>query len=262
MSKRFSDRHGYTAIEPEITKREEAPDDFRFAVTQIAESAGMTSKAIRQVVCRTLFVAPDENNWSYSNVMSEVHGLLRECEWPKVYDIAEALWRSLENNLENQQIFQDELNRFFREKGIGWELKDGDGIVFRGSETFSVTTEEAAQVLEDTGRVTAANEVREALRDMSRRPVPDRTGAVHHAMAALECMARDVTGEPNRTLGKLASKLRLPKPLDQAVENLWGFASQRGRHLQEGVTPEDDEVELVVSVACAVCIYLAKRCDQ
>jgi len=259
MSRWFSDRHGYAEDVPEITVREDAPDDLRYALPLIAKSAGMTSTAIRQVVCQVLFVAPKEYNWSDPNVWHEVLDLLKGRQWFKVYDVAEALWRNLEYDFENQQLFQDELNRVFRKKGVGWELKDPDGIVFRGSEGFSAITTQAAEVLDQTGRSTAATEVREALRDISRRPEPDRSGAIHHAMAALECTARDVTGEPNQTLGELIPKLDLSKPLNEAVRKLWGFASQRGRHLREGGMAEDDEAELVVSIACAVSPFLAKR---
>lgn len=258
MSRGFSDRHGYSARVPEITIREEASDDLRYAVMQIAKAAGIGSKDIRNVVCRVLFVAPDQNNWSDRNIEDEVLGLLYQCEWFKVYDIAEALWRSLEYEEENQQIFQSELNRFFREKGIGWELKDLDGIVFRGGDVFASVTSEAAAVLEASGRDIAAAEIREALRDISRRPTPDRTGAIQHAMAALECVARDVTGQSG-TLGQIVQSLALPRPLDTAIEKLWGFASNRARHVQEGEAITDDEAELAVSVACAVSAFLAKR---
>jgi hypothetical protein len=238
--------------------REDAPDDLRYAVLQIAEAAGMRPKGIRNIVCRVLFIAPDQNNWSDRNIEDEVLTLLYGCKWFKVYDIAEALWRSFEYDEESQQLFEDELNRFFREKGIGWELKDPEGIVFRGGETFSSATTEAAEVLEATGRDTAAAEIREALRDISRRPEPDRTGAIQHAMAALECAARDVTGQSG-TLGQIIPALDLPKPLDQAVHKLWGFASERARHVREGEETTDDEAELVFSVACAVSAFVAKR---
>jgi hypothetical protein len=131
--------------------------------------------------------------------------------------------------------------------------------VFRGDETFAVTTKEAAAILEGSGRGVAANEIHEALKDISRRPEPDRTGAIQHAIAALECTAREVTGETRATLGALLPKLGLPKPLDAAVGKLWGFASDRARHLREGQNPDDLEAELVVSVACAVSAFLAKR---
>ena len=260
MSRHFSQRHGYGTADAEITVREDAPDDLRYGVAEMALTAGMGPKSIRSIACRVLLTAPDRNNWSdYPNVWEEALGLLESCEWYKVYDIAEAIWRALEHDPDRQQEFEHELNRFFREKGIGWELKNPDGIVFRGSEAFGAATSEAAQVLKETGRETAAAEIHEALRDISRRPDPDRTGAIQHAIAALECTARDVTGDSKATLGALVPKLDLPKPLDVAVEKLWGFASDRARHLREGKNVSADEAELVVSVACAVCAFLAKR---
>jgi hypothetical protein len=239
--------------------REEAPDDLRYAVAEIARMAGMSPTRIRMIACRVLFAAPDPNNWSeYPNIWGEVLRLLADCEWFKVYDVAEALWRSLDHDYENRQLFSDELNRFFREKGIGWELKDPDGIVFRGGEAFAATTHEAARVLQSAGHMTSANEIHEALRDISRRPMPDRTGAIQHAMAALECTAREIAND-STTLGKLIPKLDLPKPLDTAAEKLWGFASNHARHLHEGGSAGDEEAELIVSVACAICAFLVKR---
>ena len=75
----------------------------------------------------------------------------------------------------------------------------------------------------------------------------------------LECTARDVTGQPNLTLGRLIPQLGLRAPLDAAVEKLWGYASDRARHIREGQAVETAEAELVVSVACAVCTFLVHR---
>lgn len=51
----------------------------------------------------------------------------------------------------------------------------------------------------------------------------------------------------------------LPKPLDQAVEKAWGYASETGRHLREGDSPAYDEAELIVGLSGAVCRYLARK---
>ena len=154
--------------------------------------------------------------------------------------------------------FADRLNQFFREKGIGWEMRDGQ-IVYRGSEVFAETTGEAVKVLKKSGLPNAANEMHEALQDISRRPKSDPTGAIQHAMAALEATAREVTGKPNRTLGQLVPELDLPKPLDTAVDKLWGYACEHARHGKEGKTVDTVEAELLVSVACAVCTFVTKR---
>ena len=81
-------------------------------------------------------------------------------------------------------------------------------------------------------------------------------------MAGFESAARDVVGQSNRTLGQLVSELDLPRPLDTAVEKLWGYASDRARHIREGQTVDTAEAELVVSVACAVCTFLTRRSNR
>jgi len=226
MSQSFSDRYGYKPSEPDITIREDAPDDLRYAVAQIAVNAGLAPSQIRDVVCSVLFVAPDRNNWSeYPNIWDEVRWQLEDCEWFKVYDIAERLHRTLHYQQADQ--FRDELNGLFREKGIGWELKDHEGIVYRGSAPFAAATADAVEALTATGRLSAASEIREALRDISRRPTPDRTGAIQHSIAALECVARDVAKQPGLTLGRL-----LPRPafLDRSTRpsKSFGASPQKG----------------------------------
>ncbi|MEI8702889.1 hypothetical protein [Mesorhizobium sp. ISC15] len=46
------------------------------------------------------------------------------------------------------------------------------------------------------------------------------------------------------------------------MEKRWGFASDKARHIREGQQLGDDEAELVVSVACAVSIFLVHRTQQ
>lgn len=77
-------------------------------------------------------------------------------------------------------------------------------------------------------------------------------------MAGLECAVREITGSKNATLGALIanSRERFPAPLDQALEKLWGFASERGRHLRERGDPSVLEAEFVVHVAAAVVRYV------
>lgn len=260
MSRHFSDRHGFGGGDASITVREDAPPALRYALAEIARRAGLSPSSIRSIVCGVLFETPDTNNWSeYPNIWDEVLQLLNTCEWFKIYDIAETIWRSLEYRNEEQELFQAELNRLFREKGIGWELKSSLGIVFRGDANFTNATERAVIAFRETGRETAAAEIREALKDISRRPVPDRTGAIQHAMAAVECAARDLVGEPNLTLGRLIPRLNVPRPLDAALEKLWGYASENGRHIREGTQHSSAEAELVVSIACAMSVFLIQR---
>ena len=270
MTERFSDRQGYRPTAAEITVREDAPSGLRGAIPLIAEGVGMTPKAMRRVICGVLLEPPDRGNWSdYPNIWEEVVQLMEDARWYKVYDIAEALYAALipdhdtiifrgrDKAHQSADEFERRLNEFFVEDGIGWELRDGR-ITYRGSETFARSTHEVPDRLEESGFQRAANEMRHALRNIDWRPA-DITGAVQHAMAALEATAREVTGQPNPTLGKLASELGLPAPLDQAVHKLWGYASDRGRHIREGQAVDHAEAELIVSVAGALCAFLAQR---
>lgn len=220
----------------------------------------MTPTVMREAICCVLLIPPDQYNWSdYPNIWEEVNTLIDGCEWFKVYDIAEALYSAFRGQYAGTAaLFEERLNDYFREHGIGWQMVDGE-IVYRGSDTFADATQEAASVLAQTGRSTAASEIHEALADISRRPEPDITGAIQHVIAALECTARDVTGEPNLTLGRLVPRLQLTPPLDSAIAKLWGYASERARHIREGHRVMPAEAELVVIVACAVCTFLAKR---
>ena len=190
---------------------------------------------------------------------------MEKARWYKVYDIAEALHRKLVTNgtrdSQPGDEFERRLNGFLLENGIGWELRDGQ-ITHRGSEAFGKSAHEVPIRLEESGFQRAANEMREALGDISRRPQPDITGAIQHAMAALEATAREVTGQPNPTLGKLVPMLGLPAPLDQAVHKLWGYASDRGRHVREQQDGLDHaEAELIVTVAGSLCGFLTQRRD-
>jgi hypothetical protein len=156
--------------------------------------------------------------------------------------------------------FERRLNLLFYEHGVGWQMKNGV-IVARGSEPFELATRDAAQIMRDAGTPTAANELHEALRDISRRPSADVTGAIQHAMAALECVAREVDGTTD-TLGKIIGRLSFPPPLDTALHKLWGFASEQGRHIQEGREPRFEEAELVVTVASSVSTYLLRAAGR
>jgi hypothetical protein len=256
----FSKRHNFSKTPP-ITIRTDAPNGLRYAVVQNAYDCGPSYSAIRSVVCRVLLDAPDPNSWTeIPNIRDEVLQHIRFCDWFKVYDVAEALLSYIETTQGYASAVQyaNSMNDFFIGAGIGWQFAPNEGIVYRGDETFDVATAEAAKALSVTGRKNAANEIEEAIRDISRRPDPDITGAVTHSMAAVECVAQDILGS-KQTLGQMVGALNLPKPLDEAVSKLYGFASQHGRHVSEQSRPAPEDAELLVQISCAICTYLAKR---
>ena len=149
-------------------------------------------------------------------------------------------------------------------ENIGWKMTSGL-LEYRGTESFEITVETAKSALDAAGKTTAREEIHKALEDLSRRPSPDLTGAVHHAMGALECVTKDVCGEEGKvTLGQMAKRHpdKFPPPLDVAIDKLYGFASDKGRHIKEGGEPAQKEVELIVGIAATIATYLIRSEEQ
>ena len=260
----FSSRHGFASQQAEITIREDAPAAVRAAILTIAQGElDLSPRTIRTVLCTVLRAIPDSNNWTlYPNVWEECQRLMNDAPWYRVYDFVEALYRHLAQPQEeaHAETWENLINAYFAEVGVGWRLADGQ-IESRGSEAFETSVDNARDALASAGLQTARDEIHEALRDLSRRPEPDLTGAVQHAMGALECTAREATDDPRATFGEILKRHPgvVPKPLNDALGKMWGYASETARHVREGRTPSRAEAELVVGVAASTCSYLAGR---
>lgn len=260
----FSRRHGFTEAK-EITIRGDAPKHLRYIVVETANDLGCPPDLLRRILCRVLRVTPNARNRIGSAILDEVQSLIDGCDWFKVYDIIEALHVSLARGDEysgeqNAGVFADEINEFFVEEGIGWQLVNGQ-IIARGTEAFEAVVTEAASALETSQRPTAAKHLHEALQALSRRPEADLPGAAYHAMGALECVARDLTGDPKATLGEILKRYPglLPKPLDEALSKVWGYASNEARHVLEGRDIRREEAELLVGLSATVSSYLSRK---
>lgn len=259
----FSERFGFKPEqEPEIIVRLDAPKKLRGVVILLADQAGVSPDLLREIICQVLLTRPDQNNWSDSNIDNENHCLLDRAAWYKVYDVIEEIVSYLESTRGSDELerFSNKLNDYFVEKGIGWKLTDGY-LESRNPEALEESIKAAVQALNSAGNTTAQKELHEALVDLSRRPVPDVTGAIQHSMAALECVFRDVVGNPKATLGDLLKKHPkiIPSPLNQSLDKLWGYASEYGRHIRKAREPEFSEAQLVVGVCSAVVTYLVSK---
>jgi AbiJ N-terminal domain 4 len=194
-------------------------------------------------------------------VWNELERHLAECPWYLVYDFAEEIYAQLRTRGNSPAKYQTALNDLCAETGIGWQMVNGR-FVARGDVPFEQTVRRAQEAMARSPHGTASRELSEAIADLSRRPKPDLTGAVQHALAAVECLGRGVVGDSGPTLGDLIKRYRdrlgIPRPLDQALEKMWGYASEVGRHLKEGQEPDWPEAQLVVALAAALCAYLLR----
>ncbi|MFC3942962.1 hypothetical protein CCU68_19495 [Pseudomonas gingeri NCPPB 3146 = LMG 5327] len=265
MRESFSKRNGFAgAEEVEISVRNDAPDELRGYLIQLCYDCGMSPKDVRSLLCRALKKQPDSNNWSdYPNIDGENYNLIHGCKWYKVYDVIERVLEQLSDrnyNPDNYQNFNEELNEYFAENGIGWKVSGGI-VEIRGTESFEVVVKKSQQAASDAGHVTAGKELHQAISDLSRRPAPDPTGAIQHAMASLECVARQITGDVKANLGDIMKRSGgvFPPPLDQAVIKAWGYASENGRHIREGREPSFEEAELIVGLCASLGNYLISK---
>jgi hypothetical protein len=265
----FSVRHGYApdGSEAGITIREEAPAALRQMVIDIATRSGWGHDGLFNVASRI-----GKQSWEASeprqsglSVRVQLERMISDWPWYQVYDFVEQVYSAMRQweifgEGEPDRDFERMLNDYFCFSGVGWQLRDGT-IISRGSESFEAAIRRVLPVIQETHFQTAQREIHEALSDLSHRPVPDLTGAIQHAMAALECVARKVSGDPNPTLGKLLERHPglVPKPLDSAVEKAWGYASERGRHIREGEEPSREDAELIVGIAATVATFLCRK---
>ena len=51
----------------------------------------------------------------------------------------------------------------------------------------------------------------------------------------------------------------LPRPLDNALAQVWGYASNEARHVEEGRQPNREEAEFLVGLAAVTATYLTKK---
>jgi hypothetical protein len=266
--KTFSQRQGLDLPDAEITVRHDAPPWLRDLVVDYAYESGWKPGSLRTILFRELMETPNPGNWSdFPNIDFEVRELLQKAPWFFVYDLIERLckrpdpeFRGWNPSPQGPYEFPDKVNRAFRKKGVGWQLMDGQ-IQVRGPEVFEHALSTAADLAAKSGREVARAELHEALRDISRLPDPDVTGAIRHAMAALECVGRDITSEPSLTLGNWLKRNQdaFPAPLNLAVDKLWAYASEYGRHVREGRTVSFEEAELVVGVSASLTVYLLRK---
>lgn len=258
----FSKRYNHLRSKP-INVRDEAPSEFRTFVLEALQSFYPYPQAALKLVCLAVGKIPysirsNIHASEWRNVVVE----LVDAPWFLIYDVVERLHKELRVPNSNDQLeFTRLINIFFEENGYSYRLTSLGKIEYRGEESFEVAVLTASMALQQAGLETARKEIHKALEDLSKRPQPDLTGAVQHAMTGLECAAKEIASEPKLELGKVVKQHPdlFPQPLGDVILKLYGYASNHGRHLLEGREPDVAEVELIVGVATTAATYLARK---
>jgi hypothetical protein len=259
---RFSSKVTIDAAGRPLT-RDVAPEEFRAVVVTFPLGVqGVYVNGTREALCRGLKRLPDRQNWSKENVVREVHSLIEDAEWYQVYDASEAIADELlrRNLREEYDDYEAEINRTLEECSVGWRMVEARFQV-RGDEAVQGVLDSALQDVCESGLAVASKEMRESIDDLSKRPAPDLSGAVHHALASLESIARHCTGDPQSSLGEIVKKHPglLGEPLNTTVAKLWGYSSEQARHGRENRRLDPDEAELAVGAAIVIASFLVRR---
>ena len=154
-----------------------------------------------------------------------------------------------------------EVNLQFTPTISGFSCYPTTGIV--GSRPFKNRYRKVVYMLESKGLYTSRNEIRRAVNCL-KFPDQDLPGAATHSRAAVECVAREVTGYPKQDLYQILKQHPdiLPDPLRKEALKLWRDASNKGAHLREGGEPTYAEAEWVVDTSIKLCLYLAHKIDN
>jgi hypothetical protein len=260
MTDSFSERYGYNLL-PEKLIREDAPEQIRqYFITVVVRDMHQSVTKFRAIVCSSLSIRPNPDNWSDGNIYQETENLIHNVKWYEFYDIVETYAKHFANKNGLLDIFSEYINKGFAKFGIGWILKDCL-IQTRGDEVFQYVTADAINNLEENGYSRANKELKEAFADLSRRPEPDLTGTIHHSVGALESVAKDLCGEPKLTLGEIVKKHPdlMPTPIVAAVEKLWGYSSDVARHIREDRNVLREEAQFVLGISASLISYLMEK---
>lgn len=251
----FSVRNDLRTANVPITIRDDAEYGFRIWLISLAKRVGLNVRTILNIICQCTYQGED-GNWGDEYIENEAKEKLGNTAWYYVYDVVESLYNYIVDASKKQE-YELEINTYFQTNGYGWKFENGQ-VLFRGSEVEEQAFANAVQSL--STNQTAQNELRLALDDLSKRPIADTTGTVHHAMAAVECLCRDKFNAQSQTLGAIIQRNRsaFVRPIDDILEKLWGFASNHGRHVQTGGAASEEDAELVLNLCSSLITYLSK----
>lgn len=253
----FSGRLGLRSM---AIVHDDAPIGFRHAVIGALKAEIVSSETIIGVVQRGTTLPRPPGHIINTILMA----MIEKCEWWRVFDVAEAGHAAIyaESYLgpDRAKAFERAINEACRANGLGWKMKEGIFAVVASTAQY----DSAASIIEnlDTAQLkTSASELREAHRDLSRRPFPDISGGMQHAGAAIECLTREISGDTKLTLGDIIKKREdlFPGAYRKMADAMWGIVSNQGRHIKEEGEPTLEEALFVVGSITNLSAYLLAR---
>jgi hypothetical protein len=170
-----------------------------------------------------------------------------------VYDFINSVAKNITSE-KDQQEFMLWLNDVLQEKTSPCRFIAGQLTPITG-QAFIDTVNNAAS----TSSTKVNDDIKKALDCLYRQEFVD---ACFHAEKALEAHVKNILGKDKGTLGGEAGNLKkmgVPTPVCDAIEKIWGYASDTARHAKtDGFKghPEQAEAKLVVLHAAVIIQFL------
>ncbi|MDO8431364.1 MAG: hypothetical protein Q7S58_03040 [Candidatus Binatus sp.] len=240
----FSKRFGFRQI-PKGLKRDGLPQPARMGLLSVWYQNGIGAQPVFNHICSVTRKIPSARQRE-SAYWKDVEEEFMSLEWFYIFDVVERVC-----DIHRSDEIQNEINELLEEQGIGWKLS-GSLVEARGDSVFEAATKDAIDALKEAGATDTAKILHGAISALSEKPTPDTRAAVEASLAAVESLAKHIVGERTQKLNMLVKDLRLPSPLDLAIEKLNGYAAQTSGHPKEGSFPKFEDALLVVHICAAL----------
>lgn len=198
----------------------------------------------------------DDVPYKFIHALQELRAYFFECEWSKVYDIIE----TTSAHFPSEQ-FQQDCNIFLEEENSAYRFIDSKIVEI----TSDIEIETLEQALENLHKFPKAyKHLKQALNFLTHSKDRSYRHSMSESINAIEDIARNITGDPNATLGKAAKALNLHKALQDSLSNLYGYASDQIRHAMKSeseIPYEDAKFILVLSSSFMNYILLKENVD-
>ena len=258
----FSVREGVRGDSPLIY--DDAPVALRSGLREVLYGLGIkTSYSQRGIICDAMRVIPDRNNWSESNIESEIAYLLEQGTWYKFFDALERLPKFLSES-SSAKYYRD-MDALFADEMIGYRFDSGR-LIRVGTEEFHSAVNTAQRALKHERFAEALRQFDRANDFRNSRP-PDWPNAIKEAVNSVEAVLQVIYNRPGVSLTTILSE-NSPAELPGGIKKLFRLLYSQGsgtvgaRHASiGGIEPTGPRAELAIHVAAALHAFAVSEMD-
>ena len=165
----------------------------------------------------------DERPDRTHRILEEIRGYFFNAPWNEVYDFLEfVLIACSEDRFRNLRWL---LNSILRRELSGYRIIEDKFVPI----TDQYEIEEISEAIADSPYAGARTHLRQALEHMSNREAPDYRNSIKEAISAVESAAREITGNPQATLGdalrEIEKSVKIHGALRTGFSALYGYTS-------------------------------------